>query len=561
MRTFSELLREYIGRTGVSDAELARAVGVQRQTVFRWKEGLVARPRTAEDVLHLAAKLRLTPAERDELLLAAGFAPVTGPPPQRPAPVDAAERAGVDPAPATRVAELEVASSSAQAAAPAGPSRPWWLRPTLITFFVVVFVVISVAGINRDRSRYPRVAAGETLVVIAQFGNYTGGNQGYNVAGRLNEALERELAAAGLKTARAAVWPDAVTDPKSAADVVQRSGAALLIWGEYDTGRVVARFLPRSDLAAASRELSLLAASPSELPTVINSGLPGDIRYLALTTLAQVYLHEQQPALARAALGQAGQNLPTDPSTRMTHYFLWGYANQIVEPPDLDAAIEGYTEALKLDDGMDAAHNNRGVAYLGRRGPGDLAGAVEDLTRYLEKHDDDAAAHTNRGSAYFLLGGPDNLSRALDDLDRAIAIDPSEPAGYYNRGLVYIRLDAGPQWRADLERALALANPATRGGLCWGYSLSDEPAKAIEYCLAAIKAGGDAGAWENLGVAYARAGQIADGLSALETYRERLAASGDAPAGKMERLDAWVSALKAGRNPIDAEAVKRLREE
>jgi transcriptional regulator with XRE-family HTH domain len=77
MRTFSELLREYIGRTGVSDAELARAVGVQRQTVFRWKDGQVARPRSAEDVLHLAAKLRLTPAERDELLMAAGFPPVT----------------------------------------------------------------------------------------------------------------------------------------------------------------------------------------------------------------------------------------------------------------------------------------------------------------------------------------------------------------------------------------------------------------------------------------------------------------------------------------------------
>ncbi|MCU0510796.1 MAG: helix-turn-helix transcriptional regulator, partial [Anaerolineae bacterium] len=61
MRTFSELLREYIARTGVSDAELARAVGVQRQTIFRWKEGTVTRPRSAEEVLRLAAKLRLTP--------------------------------------------------------------------------------------------------------------------------------------------------------------------------------------------------------------------------------------------------------------------------------------------------------------------------------------------------------------------------------------------------------------------------------------------------------------------------------------------------------------------
>jgi transcriptional regulator with XRE-family HTH domain len=81
MRTFSELLREYTARTGISDAELARGLGVRRQTVFRWKEGLVARPRDVADVLRCAAKLRLTPQERDELLMAAGFPPeVTSPP-------------------------------------------------------------------------------------------------------------------------------------------------------------------------------------------------------------------------------------------------------------------------------------------------------------------------------------------------------------------------------------------------------------------------------------------------------------------------------------------------
>jgi transcriptional regulator with XRE-family HTH domain len=73
MHTFAELLKEYTTRTGISDAELARTLGVRRQTVFRWKEGLVARPRDVEDVLRCAARLRLTPQERDELLIAAGL--------------------------------------------------------------------------------------------------------------------------------------------------------------------------------------------------------------------------------------------------------------------------------------------------------------------------------------------------------------------------------------------------------------------------------------------------------------------------------------------------------
>ena len=75
MRSFSELLTLYTQRSGISDAELARAVGVRRQTIFRWKEGTVARPRSREDVLAVSQKLRLSTAETDELLIAAGFYP------------------------------------------------------------------------------------------------------------------------------------------------------------------------------------------------------------------------------------------------------------------------------------------------------------------------------------------------------------------------------------------------------------------------------------------------------------------------------------------------------
>ena len=75
MATFSELLRTYTERTGISDSELARSIGVRRQTIFRWKEGTVARPRNRDDVIRCAKRLRLTPDELDEFLLAAGMAP------------------------------------------------------------------------------------------------------------------------------------------------------------------------------------------------------------------------------------------------------------------------------------------------------------------------------------------------------------------------------------------------------------------------------------------------------------------------------------------------------
>ena len=75
MESFGQLLNQHIQRLGISDTELARAIGVSRQTIFRWREGVTGRPRRREDVLAIADKLRLTPAERDTLLLAAGFRP------------------------------------------------------------------------------------------------------------------------------------------------------------------------------------------------------------------------------------------------------------------------------------------------------------------------------------------------------------------------------------------------------------------------------------------------------------------------------------------------------
>ncbi len=343
MRTFAELLREYTGRTGVSDAELARAVGVQRQTIFRWKEGTVARPRSADEVLRAAAKLRLTPGERDELLLAAGFPPVAAVAPPQPATAvepDAAPGRAVTsetgPEPPTPDGVGVAAEQDRPVPLrPHGRRRLGWTMGALAAALLLAAAVLF--GVPQEPA-YPHAAPGERLVVLAQFGNYTGGAQGYNVAGRLSEALERELTAAGLRDVRLALWPAAVTDePAAARAQAQRRGAVHLGRVRQRTGRRA--FLLPEELAAEPREISLQAGTPAELPAVINSTLPGDIRYLALYSLAQIYLHQDDPPAAHAALARAALHLPADTLTRATHHFLWGFANQTMQPPDLDAAI------------------------------------------------------------------------------------------------------------------------------------------------------------------------------------------------------------------------------
>src|SRR5947209_7625399 len=161
MRSFAELLREYTARTGVSDAELARALGVRRQTIFRWKEGLTERPRRREDVQRCADKLRLSPDERGQLLLAAGFAPEQAPPLDG-RPAEAAEHSAPD-------VPSQPEASAPEAARFAPPSwgrhaRRRFVR--LLAGLLVLLVAAAASAVSGQRPAYPAAAPGETLVLV-----------------------------------------------------------------------------------------------------------------------------------------------------------------------------------------------------------------------------------------------------------------------------------------------------------------------------------------------------------------------------------------------------------
>jgi hypothetical protein len=193
-------------------------------------------------------------------------------------------------------------------------ARPAGRRKLVSAIGLAATLVVALAVLAFEWpgwARYPRARAGETLIVIGQFANYTGGAQGYNVAGRLRGALERELTAGRLSTVRAATWPDVIPDASAAESVAKRAGAPLVIWGEYDSGRVLAHFtVPGAGQEASGKEVEKLAASPAELSTTINGELPEEIRYLALLTMGQVYADRGPLARAAAILEQAAARPP-----------------------------------------------------------------------------------------------------------------------------------------------------------------------------------------------------------------------------------------------------------
>lgn len=70
--SFSHLFTHYLTRSGYSISQLARLANVPKMTILHWQQGQVKRPRSWQDLLRIAAVLRLTANEVDLLLYAAG---------------------------------------------------------------------------------------------------------------------------------------------------------------------------------------------------------------------------------------------------------------------------------------------------------------------------------------------------------------------------------------------------------------------------------------------------------------------------------------------------------
>ena len=444
MPAFAELLTEYMVRTGIGDAELARRVQVSRLTLIRWKEGVTSRPRHRDDVVRCAEVLRLTPDETDELLLAAGFPPVS-------VSVVAREEAPAEPA----------GSDEPAAAAPestARRERPLHRRLSVQIAALALLAVAAAVGVawafeSQERPPdHPVAIAGESLIVLAPFSNYTGGQQGFNIRGRLKEEIDREVLAAGLFDVRTAEWPRIISAEPDAIDAGVRSRASMVIWGEYDSGRVMASFtVPPLSQAQANYgpQVVDISSSPAELPTAINLDLAGEVRSVALMTLGQLYLDQGEHDLAKAALAQALTREPIDADTLAGLRFRLGRAYLGGKYADLDEAVWLFTQVLAVQPRSVDTLNNRALAYLDRGRDGDAALAVEDLSLAVRFDPLRAGAYLNRAVAYLEYDDGAHLERAIADLQQAIEIDPSYSAAYVNRASAYLQRGGG----GDIERA------------------------------------------------------------------------------------------------------------
>ena len=539
MKSFGELLSEYINQTGVSDAELARRLGISRQTVFRWREGLTQRPRRRQDVLRMAEMLRLSPPERDQLLLAGGFPPVQ---PQQAAgqPAEGSKAAGSGEEMPGRPPPIGV---SVRVTSPGLEAwQTLWQRWRIAGLGLVVVLVIGVGfptgfwaqlavGLGLAQSGPDGLVQpaepGETLVLISPFVNYSGGQAGFNVAGRLKEALELEFGQAELDGVRVEVPSASVQDEVAALELGDQLNAALVVWGEYDSGRVVAVVTgaggePVSD----SQQRRWLISSPGELSTTINSELPGEVRWMALFILGQSHFQAGRLAGAEAAFNRALAIPPRDPETQAVVYYYLALLESKEESPDQSKVIALYSEALELRPELASAFNNRAVAYINRESPGDLERAEVDLRAALSQEPQDPTLLFNLALTT-ARQGPEHLPEALELLMRAEQLKPE--------------------------------SPGIQNGLCWFYSLAGNPQQALPHCDQAVQLDESGLSNDSRGLALALLGRHQEAITEFEAFLEKLQEQyPEAYQRFAPSRQSWIAALRSDQNPFDAATLNTL---
>ena len=451
MATFSELLTTYMTRTGIGDADLARRIGVNRLTLIRWKEGVTSRPRYREDVVKCADVLRLTAEEGDELLLSAGFYPENPVAPAEPPEPVALEKELLP-------VSVEMLPAPAPDLTPATLARRLRQRPPIRIAIVAVLALAVLCGIGAAVAflafgpSYPVAADGESLIVMAPFANYTGGQQGFNVRGRIRDEIDREMQAAGVVGVRTVEWPQAIASESAARDAGRRAGAAIVIWGEYDSGRAMAVLtVPFATGQRHHQQVVDITSSPAELPTTINIDLTGEVRTLALLTLGQLYLEQDKPDKAKTVLIQALARPPVDPVAMVSLKYRLGVAYQSGQLVDLDESILLFSQVLEVLPRSVDAYNSRAVAYLERGRTGDAGRAIDDLTSAMTIAPRKPTPYLNRAVAYMERGWPEDLVLAINDLDQAIALDQDAAGAHVNRAVAYLQRNND----GDVERAFA----------------------------------------------------------------------------------------------------------
>ncbi|MCX6328377.1 MAG: tetratricopeptide repeat protein [Bacteroidia bacterium] len=118
----------------------------------------------------------------------------------------------------------------------------------------------------------------------------------------------------------------------------------------------------------------------------------------------------------------------------------------------LNAALECYSEAIKIDPEFKEAYFNRGLVKHDLK---NYKGAIADFTKAIELDPYDTAAYCFRGMSKNKLK---TYNEAITDFNRALELNPNFEEAYFNRGIALIKLGKKEDGCLDLKKALELGS-------------------------------------------------------------------------------------------------------
>jgi lipoprotein NlpI len=132
-------------------------------------------------------------------------------------------------------------------------------------------------------------------------------------------------------------------------------------------------------------------------------------------------------------------------------YFNRGFAYALQK--NQDEAISNYDQAIQLDPKYKEAYYQRG-SLNGEKG--NLDAALNDFSEVIKLDPNYAPAHYNLGHVKYFKG---DLNGALDEIEQSLRPDPNFPYAYFIRGLIRHAQGQGLEATSDFQKSLGLGFP------------------------------------------------------------------------------------------------------
>jgi tetratricopeptide (TPR) repeat protein/S1-C subfamily serine protease len=148
-----------------------------------------------------------------------------------------------------------------------------------------------------------------------------------------------------------------------------------------------------------------------------------------------------------AAINNYTQAIRLDPNYSDAYY---RRAVARYDQGDKQGAITDYNEAIRLNPNKAIAYYNRGVALYNLR---DYQAAIADFSQYISFAPNDISAYYSRGTARRNLKDGRGM---FEDFDQIVRLDPSNSKSYFNRALARAMLLDKKGTIADFTEAIRL---------------------------------------------------------------------------------------------------------